>query len=54
MLQGGLFEDVFRGTAGVKSRFKPLQLQTVNLWPDGAMFSETIQEDQGVMLPGIE
>lgn len=26
MLQGGLAEDFFRGTAVVKSRFKPLQL----------------------------
>ena len=26
----------------------------VNLWLDGAMFSETVQEDQGAMLPGIE
>lgn len=54
MLQGGLSEDAFRGTAVVKSGFKPLQLRMVNLWPDGAMFSEIVQEDQGAMLPGIE
>lgn len=54
MLQGDLFEGVFRGTAVVKSRFKALELQTVNMWPDGAMSSETAQEDQGAMLPGIE
>lgn len=46
MLQGELVEDIFTGTAVVKSRFKPLPLQTVNLQPDGAMFSETVQEDQ--------
>lgn len=44
MLQGELFEDILTGAAIAKSRFRPLKLQTVNLWTDGAMFSETVQE----------
>lgn len=50
MLQGGLFEDAFRSTTVVKSRFETRHLQTVILWPDGAMFSDTVQEDWGATL----
>lgn len=50
MLQGGLFEDALRSTTVVKSRFETRHLQTVILWPDGAMFSDTVQEDWGATL----
>lgn len=41
VLQEELSENVSRSTAVVKSRFKPLQLQMVNLWPERAVFLKT-------------